>query len=479
MVNSNFSKPSMIVLMPMVWGLRNVVHSGVLKRLVTAGVDVHLFMRQYDPSLLTEPAYADFSLAASCQSLLMPTINRSIKGISFLRDVLQSAFYRRNEIEGYTIFRRWYWREYTLARRCRAEMAEFLGRLAQPAPIFFNLYDNYNRLCQQMYELEPIRHQLQSVKPDLIWSTVNIEKWFERAYVLAARQLQVPVVNSILSFDNLTRKTIQLIYDHYLVWNQKMKEQLLQFYPQVSISQVTITGTPQFDFHRRPSFLWSRQQTLERLGLASEARYFLYTAGHNTLTPAEPELVAGLARRMLEDDLLRNFWLVVRTHPLDDWARWNGISSSTDRVMLSQAWDTTPDTNSWALPTLEDQTRFVSSLAHAEACLNIASTTTLDAAILDRPAIGIRFDGENDAPQEIIYAAYDSDHYRPLVQTGGLRLAHNWPELMLLMQQAITTPEQDREARARMVAQECGLVDGRAVERVADALLDCLAKFRK
>jgi len=463
--------------MPMVWGLRNVVYSGVLKRLTTAGVDVHLLLRQYDPALLQMPAYADFRLAASCQALLLPPIQRRIRGRSLLRDVLHSAFSRRNKIGSYALYRRWFERHHTFAQRCRAQAIELLGALAQPAPIFFRLYKCYDDLCRREYDLTPVRAQLQEMAPDLLWSTVNVEKSFERAYVLAARQLQIPVVNSILSFDNLTSKPAHLIYDYYLVWNQGMKDQLLRFYPQVSESQVAITGTPQFDFHRRPEFLWSRQETLQRLGLPPEARYFLYAAGNQTLVPAEPELVTMLAQRMSREAELREQWLVVRTHPLDDWSRWRTIEQSSERVVLSRAWDTTPDAEHWALPTPADQARFVSSLAHAIACLNIASTTTLDAAILDRPVIGIRFDGERDAPRDIMYEEYDADHYRPLVQSGGLRLAHNWAELMQLMRQALREPERDREARARMVVQECGVVDGRAAERVANALLDYLAQI--
>ena len=472
------TKPSIAILMPMVWGIRNVVHSGVLERLATTGVQVHLLMRDFDPALLRVPAYADFSLASSCQSLLHPPVKHNIKGRSFLRDVVQSAFNRRNKIGSYALYRRWFERHHTPARRLRARAVEFLGTLAQPAPIFFRLYTFYDSLYSLEYDLVPARAQLGKLAPDLIWSTVNIESTFERAYMLAARELGIPVVNSILSFDNLTSKAAHLVYDHYLVWSQGMKEQLLQFYPQVPGSQVTVAGTPQFDFHCRPDFRWSRQETLERLGLPSGVGYFLYTTGHQSLVPAEPDLVARLARKMRENAGLKEQWLVVRTHPLDHWGRWSGIENSSERVVLSPAWDSAPDGDGWALPSIDDQARFVSSLAHATACLNIASTTTLDAAILDRPVIGIRFDRENDAPREIFYEEYDTDHYRPLVESGGLRLAHNWSELKDLMQQAINWPEQDAHARTHMVAQECGVVDGRACERVVDTILDYLAKLK-
>jgi hypothetical protein len=263
-------------------------------------------------------------------------------------------------------------------------------------------------------------------------------------------------------------------YDHYMVWNQVMRDQLLRFYPRVDHSRVTVSGTPQFDFHRRPDFLWSRQRTLQRLGLDEQARYFIYGASHQSLTPAEPELVTGILQKMRADEVLRDYWLVIRLHPLEDWQRWDSVRQGFERVILSPAWDTPPDPDGWTLAKPEDQARLVSSLAHAEACLNVASTITLDTAILDRPAIGIEFSGEPDSPREILYEEYEAEHYRPLVESGGFRLAHSWTELVALMRQAIEEPERDRDNRVRMVARECGNVDGKAGERVAATLLEQL-----
>jgi hypothetical protein len=472
------AKPSVAVLMPMVWAARNVVYSGVLERLTIAGVDVHLLMRDYDPLLLEAPAYNDFSLAASHETLIRPVTRYRIRGRSFLRRVIHSAFARRNSIGSYAIFRRWHRRDYSTAQRHKAQVVELLGTLVQPTLIFFGLCNLYNLFYRLEYDLGPARAQLRQLSPDLVWSTVNIEADFERAYILAARDLKIPVVNAILSFDNLTSKPAHLTYDHYLVWNRRMKDQLLRFYPQVSHDQVTITGTPQFDFHRRPEFLWSRHDTLECLGLPPGARYFLYTTTAKRLAPAEPDLVLGIAQRMHMHETLKDCWLVVRPHPLEDWGRWEGVLDCSDHIALSYPWDSVPDEERWTLTTPSDQAKLVSSLAHAVACLNVASTTAIDAAILDRPVIGVRFDEEEQAPRDIIYEGYDADHYRPLVESSGLRVARDWSELMNLMLQAINQPGRDQEARARMVAQECGVVDGRAAERVVDALLECLSRLR-
>jgi len=83
-------------------------------------------------------------------------------------------------------------------------------------------------------------------------------------------------------------------------------------------------------------------------------------------------------------------------------------------------------------------------------------------------------DGLEDA--DILYEEYDAEHYRPLVERGGLRLARRWDELLDLVHDAIRSPERDAARRADMVRHECGTMDGRAAERVADEIATLTAR---
>lgn len=474
------SEPVIVILLPMVWSVRNVVYSGVLEHLAKAGMKIYLLMRECSNDLRT-PEFVDFASATGYEPLVAATISkRRIKGRALLAEVIHDAHSRRNNIASYQIYKRWNMRHYTAKQRRRTRLVGVLGRLIKLPVIFELMCRLHSKLLQSEYDISAIQTQLRSLKPDLIVSTANVEPLFERTYLIAAQELKIPVMTSILSFDNLTTKSAHLNYQrycHYLVWNRRMEEQLLQFFPKVKPEQITITGTPQFDFHQRADFAWSREKTLQSLGLPFDAHYFLYATSTAYLAPAEPELVASLAARMKADPSLKDYWLVVRYHPKEPEERWRCILDVSDHVGLSYPWTTDRDLSAdyWTFSTPQDQARFVSSLKHSEACLNIASTTALDAAILDRPVIGIRFDREPDAPSDILYEEYDATHYRPLVESGGLRVAHNWSELLGLMKNAIEYPERDRQARARMVEQECGQVDGQSAKRVAQTLIRLLS----
>jgi hypothetical protein len=320
-------------------------------------------------------------------------------------------------------------------------------------------------------DLQAIRAQLRQLDPDVVWSTTCVDN-HEYPYLLAARDLGIPVLASILSFDNLTSRGVLPVFDYYMVWSESMRRQLLTLYPRVPSDRVWITGSPQFDFHRRPEFLWNRNTTLKALGLAENDRYFLYAASVERLAPGEPRLVQALAARLTHHPSLHDFRLAIRLHPLDNSRRWNGVCGASEAVVLSHAWEHTPKANGWAVSSQRDQARLVSTFSHAEACLNVASTATLDSAILDRPVIGIRFDQEHDAPQDILYKEYDAEHYKPLVLSGGLRIAQTWDELLDLMCEAVHHPERDRARRRAMALNEAGPLDGRAADRVADVVLE-------
>ena len=461
------SNNTIAILIPMVWSVRNIVYSGILKSLAASGIEAHLLMPQC-PVLGTALEQEWFASAVACHPLLRPQ-GRELRGQAFLNGSIQSAFNQLHQIESYPIYRRWLERNDKGLTQLRNNLIFATGKFARSQANVRQLVKRKERFYRRGRDLEPIREQLKQIAPKLIWSTICVSP-LEYPYILAAQDLGVPVVTSILSFDNLTSRGWLPAYHHYLVWNERMAQQLQEFHTGFDFHHITVSGTPQFDFHVNPAYRWERKQTLATLGINANRRYFLYAGSAQTLTPDEPKLVAQLAQRMDTQTVFKDNALVVRLHPLDNWKRWERVCEVSKRVVISRPWSATPDQEGWVLSTPEDYARLISTIAHSEACLNIASTMTLDAAVLDRPVIGIDFAQEKDSPQDILYEEYGTHHYKTLVESKGLRVACSWEELFTLMHRAITDSSKDRTERAAMVASEVGIVDGRAAERVAVAI---------
>lgn len=461
------------ILIPNVWGIRNILHSGVLKQLTEQGVETYLLMQRLPQD--SQKIDEDYCYAKEIHPLLVhPTTDR-ILGKAFLDGVIHSAFMQRNRIRSYPIYLRWLRRRESSRQHIRSRLAWALGYLMRFSRLNYQLYDLSERLYRGSVDLNPMRDHLKQISPDLLWSTAYIA-YHEHAYVSAADDLNISVLASVLSFDNLTSRTSYMHhFSHYTVWSEWMKRQLVHFYPHVSSERVTVTGTSQFDFHRRKEFCLTRQETLSFLGLKSTDRYFVYGASTQILAPDEPRLVRQLAQQMSLDHELMHYKIVVRLHPLDDWSRWQAELSQLENMSFSGAWNEEPDSDGWAFITPAEQIKIVSLLTHAEACINIASTIGLDAAILNRPVIGIDFRYESNAPQEILYEEYYTEHYSPLIHHGAVAIAYKWDELMTLMNEAITCPEKHKNGRQSAVHEICGMVDGYSASRLVSTVLQQLA----
>jgi hypothetical protein len=463
-------RPTVAVLLPQVWSVRNVVTSGLVARLLEGGCRVILLMRKTDGAADLLPRHAHLTVLP----ILTPALRRRVRGRAFLGGVLGAAFEYRNETRENKQKMRRIRGQKPAGGGVRGLVTLLLAQVVRFRPIREVLSDIRLRLWKAENDLGPILDQLNRDRPDLVYSTVSIS-FLEFPYVLAARALGIPVVSSVLSFDNLTSRAELPVFDHYFVWNERMRDDLLRIYPEVPRRAVSVTGTPQFDFHRRAEFCWTREQTLEKLGLPRDSRYILHAANSSHWTPTEPDLVAKIADQLTREPDLRHLWIVVRLHPLDTFARWNALRGSGRNVAISMPWFTPPDDDWWALLRPEDQQLLVSTIAHSALCANMASTMSLDAAILDRPVIGIAFSAIPGSAEEQVYrSAYNLRHYAPLVQSGAISLADSLEAYMALVRESLGHPEEGRRERAEMVARECGVVDGAAHQRVADSLLSMI-----
>jgi hypothetical protein len=252
-----------------------------------------------------------------------------------------------------------------------------------------------------------------------------------------------------------------------------MKRQLLQYHYPRDPSRIVVTGTAQFDFHRRPEFHRPRAETLARIGLAPGDRYILYAANTVTQTPSEPTLVLELAARCARTPELERHRVLVRLHPRDEFSRWGHVSAADPRIVVSR-----PTAISQCFEGPDDQTRLVSTISHADVCHNMWSSMSLDAAALDTPVVCVAFAGQRGGLEdEFCRRVYETEYYRPIIESGGVRLALDMDQLVAETVAYVLHRGRDATARARMAEEECGPLDGHSAERIAN-LIDEIAALR-
>lgn len=289
--------------------------------------------------------------------------------------------------------------------------------------------------------------------------------------VIAAHQLGLPIGTLVQSWDNLSSKTAVLPswIERFWTWSPYMTQELLDTNPRLGAEQVRTTGSPQFDFHRRDGIMQPRDLFMKSVGLDPTRPYVVLGCGTAKWSPDEPEKVTSLVEAL--HSRLPDCQVLVRLHPKDAEARWqpyNGALRAQGAVLQVTSPAVHMDHGGFVPPQdfYSDQ---VNALGHAALVINMASTLTVDAAILDRPIVSIAYDSSLDPkfPEGRAWMYNNSSHFRPLVETGGVRVAYSEEDCCDWIERYLDDPSSDRLGRQRIVEMVAGELDGGSGKRLA------------
>ena len=290
---------------------------------------------------------------------------------------------------------------------------------------------------------------------------------------VVARHLGIPVAAWINSWDNLTSKPAYFTgYDHYFVWSERMRSELLCYYPEAAGGTVDVTGVPHFDWYLSPSMRKSREELCAAYGFDPKRPIVLYGTATPHLAPNEHLVVQRLARDLANAEALGFPQLLVRLHPGEAGGRFRDWQPGPG-VALQRPGARGNGKLGGYCPTLEENRELVGSIQNADVIVNLASTLTLDAALCDRPAVNVAFDlspeRSHQGPIDEYYSHYD--HYRTVMASRAVRLAHTPEELLQHVSAYLRDPGLEREGRKRLVDLWCGPFDGGSGRRLAAGLL--------
>ena len=128
-------------------------------------------------------------------------------------------------------------------------------------------------------------------------------------------------------------------------------------------------------------------------------------------------------------------------------------------------------------PSFTDIEALATLLQHGDCVVTNAGTILLDALVNDRPVVCVLYDEGSDRPPAESWAAKSviGEHYRDVNESGAFLRAESFEEVVAGIERSLAHPDELASERRRLVATVVGEVDGRAAERVADALLDGIA----
>jgi hypothetical protein len=334
---------------------------------------------------------------------------------------------------------------------------KLLSKSERTSSRWFNNTDGYVNLYREL-------------KPSLVFNGSHVHSRIATQAVQAAQWLGIPTATFIFSWDNLTSQgRIMLPYDYYLVWNEALRDQLLEIYDDIRPQQVFVTGTPQFDFHFRPEFYWTREEFCKRVGADPQRPIVLYSTGMANHMPGEPQIVEKIADMLKGMTEFGSPQLLVRVYPKDLTGRFEHLKRRRPDILFPHV----PWEASWLTPSFEDSYLLTNTIRHAAVGINVASTVSLELCMFDKPVINVGYNPEGVSVEELSYRRYYSfDHYKPVVDSGAVTVAKSPEEMRRMLRRALVEPKAGSVERKALIRGMFGdTLDGGSAARVAEILL--------
>lgn len=307
-------------------------------------------------------------------------------------------------------------------------------------------------LAPQKYFFRPL---FERYRPDLIVSTeVNDEN--DVAILHDAKRCAIPTLGLVRSWDGPTNFLMRSVPDRIAVWNDILKSILITR-QQAPAEAVTVIGIPHYDRYGAGPTL-SREALLGSIGADAAKRMILYAPVTDFRLPAN-DVDAHMLNILSRLDVT----VLVRLPPaavvtIDKNAYPPNVFFQESGLLFKNRSDSelTP----------EDDERLLNDLSWCDLVVSGPGTINIDAAFFDKPNILINFFPQPKKFYERI-VEYGFDHIQPILQSGGVRVAHSTKELLELIERYFSDPALEREGRARIVREQCAYIDGKSSQRLA------------
>lgn len=314
---------------------------------------------------------------------------------------------------------------------------------------------------------------LDSHKTNLLFFT-HQRPPFVATIVYAAQKLHIPTATFIFSWDNLASKgRMAASFDHHLVWSDLMKTELLEFYKNISVDQVAVVGTPQFEPYVLDPHDLNQEWFYDYFRIKRNQKIICYSCADASIGPNDPLVIETIAEA-IKDERIKNAQLLVRTSPAEDESRFQAIKERFPEIHWNHPqWQLTrenhPEPWSQRIPEASEIAQLKAVLQFSDLNINMCSTMSLDFMIFDKPVINTVFGNEkNGFYNDQRFLEYT--HYKRVVESGAVSIAKNETQLIDQINFSLENPNARLENQRDLVKLQISKPLEGTSERIAQVL---------
>ncbi|RZJ70866.1 UDP-glycosyltransferase [Flavobacterium sp.] len=287
---------------------------------------------------------------------------------------------------------------------------------------------------------------LKREKPDLVFCT-NQRPLTAIAPILAAKDLGIPTVAFVFSWDNLPKATMVIEADHYMVWSDHMKNELEFYYPYIPTQNTIVTGTPQFESHFDETILQSRDDFFNEHNLDLSKKYICYSGDDITTSPNDPQYLADVCDAVRELNASgENLGIVFRRCPVDFSDRFDSVLEKNKDLIVPivPAWKKMGAMWNTVLPMREDLALQSNTIAHTEMVVNLGSSMVFDYACHGKPCAFVNYDPVNNARANwSVKKIYNYVHFRSMPDAKAVVWLNSPDEIAFRIKSALDNPSEN------------------------------------
>ena len=383
------------------------------------------------------------SIKAIAGDFVIPDYKESAKE-KFLRELISLSRLKYNAAltNNQTLFDNWKPQQRSLALKLFYKSIAFASHFFKSYSQILNLEKRYEDAIRKNAFYDAIKVQLNAIRPNVIFCTH--QRGLKMATIFAAaKDLQIPTVTVIYSWDNLPKARLALRADKYLVWSEYMKQELKIYYPEITESSISITGTPQFEFYNNPKYIIDKATFFERYKLDFNKKIICYSGDDVRTAPDDPKYLEDLASEMVASGADKDFQILLRRAPVDISGRFDSVVARyPDLIKVSPPLWEFNNAQGWhtIFPSIDDVALLVSTAYYCDVVINIGSTMAFDFSIFDKPCIFINYDQEHKIdPNWSVEEVYNFQHFRSMPDKNAVFWLNSKKQVGELLRQVTTS----------------------------------------
>jgi len=334
---------------------------------------------------------------------------------------------------------------------------------------------------QNHYAPELYSDLFDQYSPDLVITSTPGWRW-DRYLLRESAKRGVPTASVIVGWDNTSSYSLPgASVDWITCWSAIQRDELVKgsdWHP----SRVNIGGIPSYDGYFRKQWLLPRVEYFQIHDLDPDRKLISYASSFITFSP-DIQNIQALATLVANDSLSEPCQLLIRLHPnhFMDEPRFvqareqvQGLARDLPNVHVVEP---VPLGGHMGHYSGEDMPEKSSMMAHSDVFTTVYSTMVVEACTHDTPVVSICIDSPTGWPGRYtlpLSKIGDWPTHMRFRQSGAGRVALNIHELMMALNEYLSHPGMDQDARQQFIQRECTFTDGSAGRRTAEFIISLL-----